>query len=117
LLSTITGTAKGGSEPYTIGLPKHPWVKHLSKQPLPAWINKGNAQPIRYAQGEAVIGNTAGMATLYRAPVGQGQLIYLGWDISASLPNGRGSSTVEQETAYEQQMHILLNVVESIYPQ
>jgi len=79
-----------------------------------AWINARHMQPIRVSKGETVIGSRAGFATLYRVRVGQGELIYFGWDVAASLPHGRSVSSVEQEIAYEQQMQILSNVMESI---
>jgi hypothetical protein len=34
-------------------------------------------------------------------------VIYLGWEIVRSLPNGRLPSTIEQETVIDQQMTVL----------
>ncbi len=113
-LAELTGASKGTGDQFDILLPDHPWLVHLDPKQTPAWINARGVHPIRAANGDIVIGNRTGLATLYRARVGKGQLIYIGWDVSASLPHGRRPSTVEQEISYEQQMQILLNLVDSV---
>ena len=113
-LTSVTGISKVKTDRYDLLQPNHPWINHLDSKQQPEWINARNVQPIRNSKGETVIGSRLGLASLYRVGVGKGQLIYVGWDISASLPHGRSASTVEQETAYEQQMQILLNIFASI---
>ena len=113
-LSSVTGTSKVKPDRYGVLQPNHPWIEHLDSKKPPEWINARNVQPIRNSKGDTVIGSRLGLASLYRVAVGKGQLIYIGWDISASLPHGRSASTVEQEKAYEQQMQILLNIFASI---
>src|SRR5262249_47673063 len=74
-----------------------------------------NAVPLPTANGECVIGGPAGPALLYRLPVGKGQLVYVGWEIAASLPDGRKPSTPEQEQTFEEQVRILQNIVAEKY--
>ena len=95
-------------------LPKHAFVRHLEPGKTYPWINGRGAAGIRAAEGQQIIGTGDGTATLLEVPVGRGRLIYVGWDVSASLPGGRSASTVEQETAYEQQMQILLAIAASV---
>ncbi len=113
-LSKLIGGSRGTSEGFEILKPKHAWLANLDRKQIPAWVNARPMQPVRASKGEIIIGSRAGFATLYRVGVGEGELIYFGWDVSASMPHGRSISTVEQETAYEQQMQILSNVIESI---
>ncbi len=114
-LAKITGASNGAASRFEVLQPKHPWVKHLlDAKSAPVWVNAKSAQPLRASAGETIIGTNNGQATLYRVAVGRGQLIYVGWDIAASLPAGRRPSTVEQETAFEQQMQTLQNIVESV---
>ena len=113
-LSELTGGSVRRKEGFRVMKPEHRWLKHLEKPKSPAWVSPNHAQAIRASNGELVIGNEAGLATLYRVRVGKGQLIYVGWDISASLPHGRRPSTVEQETQYEEQMKLLQNIVEDL---
>jgi hypothetical protein len=100
----------------SVRLPNHPWVKHLAGPSPPEWLNAKGASPLRTSQGESIIGTEAGSTTLYRVRVGKGQLIYFGWTIAQSLPSGRLPSTVEQEDVFEQQMQVLLNLVDDLYP-
>ncbi len=113
-LADLTGTNKAARDQFEILLPKHPWISHLDSKQNPAWTNQPYVQPIRANRGELVIGSQTGFATLYRRQAGKGQLIYVGWDISRSLPQGRLPSTVEQEAVYEQRMRILPNIIDSI---
>lgn len=113
-LAEITGSSVRRKEGFRVLAPKHRWLRHL-KNPLKAtWVSPGHAEAIRASEGELVIGNEAGLTTLYRVDVGKGQLIYVGWEISASLPHGRKPSTVRMETTYEEQMKVLENIVESL---
>jgi hypothetical protein len=114
-LEDLTGGGdKVNADGFEIMQPRHAWLKHLEAGQTPAWVNLRNAQPLRASKGETIIGHPAGLATLYRLPVGKGQLIYVGWDSSFSLPNGRQGSTVEQETVFEQQMQLLQNIIQSL---
>ena len=53
------------------------------------------------------------LATLCRIPVGKGALVYVGWEVSASIPGGRKASTPEMERVYEEQYRIMENIVVS----
>ena len=70
--------------------------------------------PLRDGRGECLIGDGRGHALLHRVQVGKGQLLYVGWEIAASLPAGRKAATVEDEKTFEDQMRILLALVESL---
>ncbi|GEM_PF-292055 len=113
-LAEITGSSLRRKEGFRILNPKHRWLSHLDNPQAATWVSAGHAQAIRASKGELLIGNEAGLTTLYRVPVGKGQLIYIGWDVSASLPHGRQPSTVAQETRYEEQIRLLQNIVEDL---
>jgi hypothetical protein len=100
-------------------LQNHPWLKHLDEKEDHPWLNTRLAIPWRMNKGEALVGNETGdQATLYRLPVGKGQLIYLGWEISEYMPTNAPSKppTVDQERIFEEQIGILERIVESVYP-
>jgi hypothetical protein len=92
----------------------HEWLKQLKGDSSMPWMNLKQAVPLRVSKGEILIGDPEGVATLYRLPVGKGQLIYVAWDIAHSLPHGRLGSTLEQEAHFEQQMQLLQNIVSSL---
>jgi hypothetical protein len=95
-------------------LPKHPWLAHLDPAAEHPWV--AVAQPLRASKGERILGTPDGQTTLCRIPVGQGALVYLGWEISAAMPGGRKASTVEMERLYEDQYRILENALTSSLP-
>lgn len=113
-LFDLTGGSTGRQTGYRVLAPEHPWLRHLQHPEEADWVSPGHAEPIRASAGEAVIGNDAGLTTLYRVDAGQGQLIYTGWNIAASLPHGRKASTVRQEANYEEQMMVLRNIISSL---
>lgn len=114
-LENLTGAGnKVTAKPYEILKPDHQWLKHLGGDSTLPWLNLKQAVPLRVSRGEILIGDPQGVATLYRLPVGKGQLIYVGWDIAASLPHGRLGSTLEQETHFAQQMQLLENILSSL---
>jgi hypothetical protein len=98
----------------SISQPDHPWVKHLhAKQSYPwlVWRGDNDNAPLRVSKGQQIISSPGGTCLLYRAPVGQGQLIYVGWQVADSLPDGRTPSTLEQEKAFEDQVQILARMI------
>jgi hypothetical protein len=114
-MNEIAGTGpRVKAAPAKLLMPKHPWLAHLDPAAEHPWI--AVAQPLRASKGERILGTPDGLATLCRIPVGQGALVYLGWEISASMPGGRKASTVEMERAYEDQYRILENAVTSGLP-
>ena len=94
----------------------HSWVRHLqADQPHP-WLNRKNNQPWLAPNGENIIGSKPGLSILFRTNVGKGQFIYVGWEISNSLPSGRNPKvTVEEERTYEEQIRILQQMVRGLY--
>ena len=113
-LAKLTGNSVRRKEGFRVLAPTHRWLSHLDKPEAATWVSPAHAQAIRASQGELIIGNAAGLTTLYDIRVGNGRLIYVGWDISTSLPHGRLPSTVAQETAYEEQMQVLQNIVDDL---
>jgi parallel beta helix pectate lyase-like protein len=116
-LAALTGTCPPAREiRLEIRQPDHPWVKHLQPSGPHPWVMARHAQPVRTGRGNVIIGDATGHATLYRVPVGKGALIYVGWEIAASLPEGRKPSTVEDERLFEEQMRIILQLASELYP-
>ena len=138
LLAEVMGEGKREAKPQIAILqPDHPWLAPLKtplarasalpvfrfpdekqKAPPPAaaldpfpWLAKGTA--ILTSKGQSLIGSPGGTSLLHRAPLGRGQLIYIGWSPAASIPHGREKSTVEEETIFEQQVAVLRNVLKS----
>lgn len=97
---------------------KHPWVAHLdaaAPHPWLAWPKDRDVQPLQSIQGDRPLSSPAGTCLLWQRRVGKGRLIYLGWQVSASLPAGKKPTTPEQERLYEEQMQVLLNIAEDLY--
>ncbi|MEQ8791757.1 MAG: hypothetical protein RIC55_36175 [Pirellulaceae bacterium] len=92
--------------------PEHAWIKHLRRGAAPAWLTAKAARPLSTTRGESLIGDESGASLLWQARVGAGRLIYIGWSPAASLPHGRLPSTLEQETAFEQQMQVLQTLID-----
>lgn len=114
-LLELTGTSRATRDHALQMLhPDHPWLKHLDPASPPAWINGRQMNPIRVSRGQPILGHQAGIASLFSTECGRGQLIYFGWDVSASMPHGRSTSTVEQELEYEQQFRVLASMLRSI---
>lgn len=113
-LAELTGSSVRRKSGFEILAPEHQWLSHLDPNTTRGWVSPGHAEAIRASKGEIIIGNDAGLTTLYRVRVGKGQLIYVGWEIAVSLPHGRKPSTVTDETAYEEQMQILQNIVDDV---
>ncbi|MCE9532110.1 MAG: hypothetical protein K8T89_13445, partial [Planctomycetes bacterium] len=67
-------------------------------------------------KGENIIG-TAENSLLYRQRVGEGQFIYIGWQLHDTLPYTRDkASSLMAEKAFEEQMRILTNIVADVLP-
>ena len=99
---------------FQVRLPDHPWVDHLNAR-SPAWMPRASdpaEYPLRTSRGECIIGTAAGHAILYRLPVGDGELVYIGWQIHDSRPPAQGTDVLDQERAWEEQAQIVLKVFE-----
>jgi hypothetical protein len=105
---------KGVTPAYEVLDPQHPWLRHLDLQQPLFLESVKNEVPFRTNQAERVIGSSGGSNVLARLPVGKGQIVYIGWEVAASQPNGREPSTAERERIFEQQVQILLNVAADI---
>jgi hypothetical protein len=117
-LTGLTGAAPGKAvAPPKILMPAHPWVKHLNPNEDHPWVASRLAAPLRVSKGETILGAAdGGQATLWRLPIGKGQLIYLGWEIAESLPAGKAPSTPNRERVFEEQVQVLRNLVADLYP-
>lgn len=116
-MTGILGTGQPeGKVPLSIRLPEHRWLRHLAEGPAAEWLAAASIAPapLKAGRGEILIGTAAGSAILYRVRIGKGQLIYVGWNVAASLPHGRTIAPAAAETQYEQQMQILLHIAEEL---
>jgi hypothetical protein len=115
MLAEFAGTAKSDdSKAYSLLAPEHPWVAHLSRPGSDlSWLERG-ASPLNVQRGEVLLGTPSGRALLARVPVGKGQIVYVGWNIAASLPGGREPATLADERRYEEQMRIVANIAASL---
>ncbi len=112
-LTEIVGTAANqGSTEYQVLLPEHRWVKHLASLESLPWLEGKLVTPLRGSRIQPILGTTDGVAALCRIPVGKGELVYLGWNIARSLPNGRTPTTIEEEAEFADQMQVLLKLAE-----
>ena len=107
----------GGPQPrenakeFAVLMPQHPWVAHLTEAGADhSWLAKGGSA-IGLPKGDVLIGTATGKTLLGRVSVGKGQIIYVGWSIAASLPNGRVPPTVADERRFDDQMRVLTNIV------
>lgn len=117
LLASYFGETAAGksSTDYRLLKADHPWAAHLAERTALPWLGDKLVLPLRATKGETIIGTADGAAALYCAPVGKGQLIYVGWSIARSLPSGRDKGvTVEQEQAFDDQMQILLKMADEV---
>ncbi|MCA9072808.1 MAG: hypothetical protein KDA84_27985, partial [Planctomycetaceae bacterium] len=115
-LMEIVGTGQREQQTeLTILQKNHPWVRHLAGEKSPEWLRSKGMSPLRTSRGDVILGSPTGAAVLYRVPVGQGQLIYVGWTVASALPSGRKPSTVEAENKFETQATILWNILDDVF--
>ncbi|MBI4024705.1 MAG: hypothetical protein HY360_06960 [Verrucomicrobia bacterium] len=117
--AALAGKSRAVEGPVSIRKPDHPWVKHLDAKKPHSWLTPAGDVLIPagiMSKGECILGDSSGRAILCKIPVGKGTLIYLGWRISRSMPSGREPSTVEQESAFEDQIRIVMNIMSEFYP-
>jgi hypothetical protein len=109
-LGTPAASPDARSRAMAIAAPHHPWVRHLAADAPHPWLDAPHDDDIarwRASNGQPIIASEFGDCLLHRLPVGRGQLVYLGWRISDSLPAGRAPASVEQEALFAEQMEIL----------
>lgn len=107
--------SRGGMN-FELRAPGHPWLVHLDAAAPHAWLAAKNSAALAATKGESLIGSPDGRSILHRVEVGRGQIIYIGWEIANSLPQGRLPATVEQEKNFEEQVRVLLNIQEKLFP-
>lgn len=95
--------------------PEHPWIQGFTASTEMPWLPQ-HSKTLSIKKGEVIVGTPSGNAVLGRVPVGKGQIIYLGFSPSAALPGGREKVTVEEERKFTEQMRVLSNIVETLYP-
>jgi len=92
--------------------PNHPWLRHLDDN---EWVNHPSMSPVGVSKGQNLIGETeTSRSVLASIPVGRGQLIYCGWNLSRWQPSGRAESSLEQESAYDDQYRIYEEIVSDL---
>lgn len=94
--------------------PQHDWLKHLARDVERPWLATKSHVLLPAVKGESLIGSRGG-SSLWRVRLGAGQVIYLGWDVASSLPNGRLKSAVEQEDRLEEQVAIIEQICQEIF--
>ena len=97
--------------PAQVLIPGHAWVKHVTQVTSATWLGTKAVAPLRMSKGERILGTQDGIALLGRVPVGKGALVYVGWDVAASLPEGRKAATPEMEQVYEEQQRIIEKIL------
>ena len=128
-LRRLLGKPRGvGDDTVNIRQPEHAWVRPLAKtsegddQPLeidddldaglgeitvdvarPAawrhkWLHRAVLLPV--ANGESIIGSKSGLSALHRLPVGEGQIVHLGWKVLVPAPLEQDD---DEEAAWEAQ--------------
>jgi hypothetical protein len=118
----LTGKAAPAKNPKNaqprILAPDHRWLKHLDPQTSETWLSslmKQGGAALAVQTGENLIGTADGNSVLYRQRVGDGQFIYIGWQIHDALPYTRDkASTVAAEKTFEEQMQVLMNIVADV---
>jgi hypothetical protein len=106
IMGTAPKLARGAKDELALVQRDHPWLKPLSAGPH-KWITDSAAISIPAGKAERVIATPSGYASLARASVGKGRIIYIGWDICRWLPEGRRPSSVEAEQIYDEQVRMI----------
>lgn len=112
-LERMTGTGPAANDlQLQVLQPEHAWLSGLDRSALVA--SKGVAA-VPWSRGINVIGSRqAQRSILAEVRVGNGRLIYVGWDIARYLPNGRKPSTPEEEALYEQHYQIYERIAQQL---
>ncbi len=108
----------GAAQPERRGEPRiqlqHPWVQHLAG--ATGWVTPSLGRGLIAAPGAGIIEQRPGLTLLHRVAVGEGQLIYVGWDLFRFRPESRSKPSPEQERAFTDQVRILENIARDLYP-
>ncbi len=96
----------------------HPWLAHLALEgsSLPSWLTAELGRGLPARVGTGILEPRPGLSILHHTPVGQGQFIYVGWDLFRFRPNTRAGITPEQERAFTEQVGILQAIAADLYP-
>lgn len=117
IMGTAPKLARGVKEELSIVKRDHAWVKHLAREQPHKWINECAAITIAAGKAERIIATPSGYASLARAAVGKGQIIYVGWDICRAMPEGRRPSSVEAETVFDEQVRVVTAILDELFPE
>ncbi len=98
------------SLPLHVLKPTHEWVRHLADAGRLGWLEGNAVTPVMATQAEVLIGAPDGRMVLGEKIVGAGRIVYLGWDLSRHLPQGRQPGTPEDEAVWEQQAGIVMGL-------
>ncbi len=113
-VESIAGTGpRGVKSQLRLLQPQHPWLAHLETAD---WLGGPGFSAMRLSKGVNLIGDSGtARSVLCDVPVGKGRFVYVGWDLSRFLPEGRRPSTLEQELAYERQYQIYERMARSFF--
>jgi hypothetical protein len=116
MLYEWTGGAPGDrSTDLKLRAPGHPWIKHLGPETDLTQLARGGGT-YSITRGEILIGTPLTRAALGRVPVSKGQIIFFSLSPGNAVPNGRTKSTEADEKRFSDQVQIVTNIVEDLYP-
>jgi hypothetical protein len=123
LLPSIAGDKPAAKTPPVPSLlvPGHPWTKQLEAMEPKDWRPERQVPlPVAKGKGEVIIGTKDGQALLAVVPSGKGQLIYVGWAVTADRPTAGSrnewANTPKAEAESQAQVDILKHIVNTLYP-
>lgn len=116
LNGVLGGNVAKGPLKLELRAPEHPWLKHLDAAAPHPWLDAKSPVALAATKGEALIASADHRSILHRVAVGQGQIIYVGWELAASMPHGRLPATVAQERGFEEQVGVLLGIHAGLFP-
>ncbi len=120
-LTSIVGEKPAEKKPeMDIMMPGHPWIKQLEAMEPKQWMPEANFRALPVSKGQVIIGNKNGQALMAVVPSGKGQLIYVGWSVTADRPQAGSRSewanTPQAEMESQAQVDILKHIVNTLYP-
>ena len=95
---------------------QHPWVSHITDGDVPEWITARNGAAVYYNKGNSIIELVPNRTYLHHSRLGDGQLIYIAWNIFSSRPPGRVRIDPERERLFNEQIRIVENIAADLFP-
>ncbi len=109
-----------GTSPRKEGGPRidfsHPWVSHLKGRDTSAWLTVRNSASMFYSRGRSLIEVMPNRTFLHHVRSGDGQMIFITWNVYSSRPPGRTRIEPERERVFNDQVRILENIAADLFP-